>query len=384
MGLMALIGLSYALWTTGFRNKNHQRRLIVNTRKEVAVAPAAWTPVAPADLRSLGYLPADTNVVAAVHVAEILQDPVGRKFLQSGRPVPIEWALTRVEEWTGLKPEMLDHVVFGTKLGKDELPQLSLVVQTRLPYSQTELARAKLIHGTTPGTYRHKPFYQLRIRPVGDLLLWCADDRTLVVLYRFDGTRLEDLEAVPEAPRRGSEGLPAPLRRCLEQRVPMGTLIWLVGHLDQPDLLSPLLTMSQAPPEVQQLVSTIQTWGGGLRFEHGITLSANFHCAGDVAARELTAYLQHTTGGLGSFKIVRSPWRMADAAAWSAGATVGAAPPAGASLSAGAMLIATFGASRPDRVAEADWVTLQVRADAEAIRETLNQVSALMPRVLRP
>src|SRR5207302_5320023 len=121
--------------------------------------------------------------------------------------------------------------------------------QTRQPYTQDDIARAKVLHGAKPGTYRNKPLYHLRIEAVGDLLLWCADERTLVVLYRFDGTRPEDLNAVPDTPRRGAEGLPRPLRSCLEKRLGKGTLAWLAGHLDEPAVLGPVLTLSQVPPE---------------------------------------------------------------------------------------------------------------------------------------
>jgi hypothetical protein len=41
-------------------------------------------------------------------------------------------------------------------------------------------------------------------------------------------------------------------------------------------------------------------------------------------------------------------------------------------------------AARTDREDEGNWVTLQVRADPEVIRETLDNVSAVVPRVPRP
>src|SRR5262249_42625819 len=44
MGLMALIGLTYALWTYDFRNRNHQPRRIVRVKKEVG---EGWNPLAP-------------------------------------------------------------------------------------------------------------------------------------------------------------------------------------------------------------------------------------------------------------------------------------------------------------------------------------------------
>jgi hypothetical protein len=380
MALMALIGLSYALWTKDFRNRNSQRPLIVKGKEQLPDA-GTWKPVGPAELRSVGYLPRDTNVIGAVHVAEILQDPVGRTFLQQPRPAPIHWALARVEEWTGLKPEAVDHLVFGTKIGTD-LPQVCLVAQTRRPYSQAELAKAKVLHGSKPTTYRNKALYHIQIRPLGDLLLWCADDRTLVALYRFEATRAEDLNAIPDAPRHGAEGLPAPLRSCLERRLGKGTQIWLAGHLDQPDILEALLTFSQVPSDVQQLFSSIQTFDVGLRFEQGVTLVADFHCTNGRSARGLTAFLRHQAAGIGSFKVVSSPSWPVDLSVWQAGAAAASSPPGGGPLAAA--VLAASASGQPEQDNAADWVTLQYRADAEAIQDTLDNVSAVLPRVLRP
>jgi hypothetical protein len=382
MALMALIGLSFALWTKDFRNKISQRRVIVHLQKNAGNDAGVWNPVAPAALRALGYLPTDSNVVGAIHVAEILQDPVGRKFLEPPRPALLQTALARVEEWTGLKPEALDHLVFGTKIGTN-LPQVCLVVQTRQPYRLADLARAQVVHGASPGTYRNKPLYHLRIHPVGDLLLWCVDERTLVVLYRFESTRAEDLNAIPDTPRRGADGLPAPLRTYLEKRLARGTLLWVAGHLDQPDVLGPALTLGQVPPEVQQLVMTIQTFGIGLRFQQGVTLLADCHCTDGAAAEHLSNYLKRQTAQLGSFKVVSSPSGPGGPGAWGGGAILGGAPLGLRPWSTAATLVAGMAVgSQPE--GEGNWVTLQVRAEPETIRETLNRLSGFLPPVSRP
>jgi len=382
MALMALLGLSYALWTMDFRNRNHQRLRVVQVNKEPAEA-ITRLPMAPGDLPALGYLPGNTNVVGAVHVAEILQDAVGRKLLQQPRPVPLEAALASVEQWTGLKPESIDHLVFGTRIGTD-VPPVWLVVRTRMPYDQAAIAAARLVQGAKTEEYRHKALYSLRIAPVNGFL-WCADEQTLVLLVRLDGTWRDDLNALPETPRRGAEGLPSSLRNVLEKRLGKGTLVWLAGHLDQPDILGPVLTLSQVPPEVQQLVTSIQTFAAGLRFPQKITLTASFHGSDAQAARHLEEYLRRQTGPIPAFKVARSPSPLAHPEVCEIGAIAGGlsleARPLATTTTLAAVLALAVRSVPND---EANWVTLQVRADADYIRQTLNNMSAFMPRVLRP
>jgi hypothetical protein len=175
------------------------------------------------------------------------------------------------------------------------------------------------------------------------------------------------------------------LRSFLEKRLEKGTIIWLAGHLDQPDILGPLLTLGQAPLEVQELVTSIQTFGAGLRFHDGVTLTANLRGVDGNAARNLAAYLHRHTALISAFKIVSSPFRPARPESWAICAFATASPLKTGPLSTAATLVTALAvAGRATQSDEENWVTVQVRAEADFIRQTLNEVSALMPRMSRP
>src|SRR5262249_5367679 len=65
-----------------------------------------------AELSGLGYLPDDVNIVAGLHVAEVLQNPDGRA-LWSGllHLGPVDLGPERLGSLVQLKPEEIDHVV---------------------------------------------------------------------------------------------------------------------------------------------------------------------------------------------------------------------------------------------------------------------------------
>jgi hypothetical protein len=382
MAVMALVGLSFALSTVDFRNRNHQRRPVVQLNKQAVDDSRTATALAPAELPALGYLPADCNFVGAVHVAEIFQDPVGRKFLEAPRPAPINDALASVEQWTGLKADTLDHVVFGIRVGTS-IPRLCLVAQTRQPYDQAAIAAARAIHGGKPSEFRNRPLYRFTIGPVSNGLLWCAGERTLVCLVRLDGTREEDLHAIPEIPGQATDGLPPPLPSLLRKRLARGTSAWIAGHLDNPEILSPLLALGQVPPEMEQVVTSVSTFGAGLRFQPGVTLMADLHTTDATAARHLADYLRRQTAPVG--KVASSPAPFPQPQVWAVHVAAGHAPVATWPLTMAASLRAAIKvAASAIPQDEVNWVTLQVRADADVIRGMLNDASKIMPRMGHP
>jgi hypothetical protein len=66
------------------------------------------------------------------------------------------------------------------------------------------------------------------------------------------------------------------------------------------------------------------------------------------------------------------------------GAVAGGTPPGAGALSAAALLVNVAAATHPAPGGEADWVTFQLRAQPDAIRDTLNRIGALLARGLRP
>src|SRR5262249_34855634 len=222
-------------------------------------------------LAGLGWLPADSNVVAGVHVAEALQEPEGKKLLDQLRAGPAGLALYRVEQWTGLKAEALGHLVVGLHL-TNSLPQITLVVRTRRPYAAAAVARA--VQPIRPTPFAGGTLYRIPVDKLGEGWLWCAAERVLVFRFSFPSTKLEDMDAVPRSPAAGAAALAAPLREALRERIEKGSLAWVAGHLEDPDALGTWLILSGLPEETQTLLTKVQTAGAGVRLHKGVTLSA--------------------------------------------------------------------------------------------------------------
>ena len=144
MACVALMIIPPAVMWTAFRRGNDPQPISIPPPP----APVEMTPVAPATLAALGYLPDDCNLVAAIYIADLAADPIVGKALlapaKNGEASPwlIDLAVGRVEKLTGMKTEAVDHVVIGTRIDAG-LPQLMIVVRTSKPYDPTVVAKAK-------------------------------------------------------------------------------------------------------------------------------------------------------------------------------------------------------------------------------------------------
>src|SRR5439155_17176286 len=98
------------------------------------LAPVAETPI-------LGFLPARCNVLADLHVAELLKQSTTYRLFDESRPTPVDLLVSKLHQWTGLKPSDIEHVAFGSELST-KLPQLVLLVQTRQPYAPGKITAA--------------------------------------------------------------------------------------------------------------------------------------------------------------------------------------------------------------------------------------------------
>ncbi|MBY0232833.1 MAG: hypothetical protein K2W96_26420, partial [Gemmataceae bacterium] len=105
MGVMAAVGLGYALATVQTR-RGHDKSIPRASRRPVLppLAPEKESvPVPPARLAGLAWLPEEMNVVAGVHVAELLKSPAGEKLKgETLRLAGKEFALDDVEKWLGV------------------------------------------------------------------------------------------------------------------------------------------------------------------------------------------------------------------------------------------------------------------------------------------
>jgi hypothetical protein len=224
MGVVAAIGLAFALYTTGDR-RAHDTRMPPPHRSPLAEQPLDVQPAAPpATLEALRWLPGDTTLIAGVQVAELRQTDAGRDLLNHLFHIgKIEINADMLERWTGLKMDDVDHVVLGVQADDALPPQTVLIVRTSRPYDADAVKTA--LHAEQAGGAGNKTFYKGKpadggLRPV----LWFANDRTMVI-----GLLERHLEAVPDAPAAGLERLPAEMRTLLEERLQSAGPAWMVA-----------------------------------------------------------------------------------------------------------------------------------------------------------
>ncbi len=295
--------------------------------------------VPPAELAALGYLPQDTDLILAVHVAELLDDPVGHDLMVHLGNESIN--LQSVENWSGLKVADIDHAVLGLSLTNDLPVHFTLVVRARRAIDRQKV-REKLkakpqreLDGRT--VY---PFVMQTDLPVFSKLdanLWFADEHTLVVAKRFaDGAE----HVIPVTPRTGLDHLRPALRHIIAERMGPSTRAWAAARLpDETDLFPPLrIVLLNRDNEPLKKLKTFGIWvtTGG----EGATMRGAFDCIDEDGAKALMAYLAPTNR-----KGIKE-WLM----------TPDAGPMERAF--AGSMTIAQDGT----------WVNLTAKADAAAIR----------------
>jgi hypothetical protein len=286
MFLFATAGLVLALATVQFRRANDYPK----TNPDEDLARIKIT--APANLGGLGYLPADTDIVAAVHVAEALQEPAGRQLLQRFRPGELlvrdqpglrDVGLNNLQEWTGLSLEDVDHVVLGLNVENRVLPRLTLVVQTRRSYDAEKVRGALKANRIADAGKR--VLYRFELEKIAQKpIVWFAAERTLVVALDLD-----DLNAVPANPQPGSDHLSPALREVLQLMGPAAPA-WLAGHSGDwtRTTLKLLPGWKDSDREVLQKVRTFAAW---LNLGDGLRLNAAFDCGDAGSAEALERYL---------------------------------------------------------------------------------------------
>ncbi len=319
MLLMALGGLILALATWEGRRRNDYRG------QTVTVPPSSVQ--APTDMAGLGYLPLDVNVAAALQVAELQKDNLGKKLLEAPRPPLVELLLATVEKWTKLSIQDVDHIVLGTEI-KDKLPQLTVVVRTLKAVNPTDLAKA--LQFGQPTLHRGKALFHFKLAP-GEGMLWCPEPNIFVLLFRFDALKSIDLEAIPAQPRKGTDAPPTALRSLFAQgRIHKHSLAWAAGDLVRPDALKDWLAVIPWHAGGEQILANIQAFALSLVSQDGLTLDGYFRGSDENRTRLLQMQLEGlNVKNVKSFKIEGTPANAVND--------------------------------------EARWISLQVRGDAQAV-----------------
>jgi hypothetical protein len=247
-------------------------------------------PVAPAELEALRYLPGDTDLIAGVHVGELLESPESEKLLDLALPRlgskldlgKVGGVLARVEQLTGLRREVFDHVVLGAKLSEKEFGRVQLVVRTRKDYDNRRVLVAlkatshQSIEGRAHRIYR---FHQELAPTLSEGLLSFPDTRTIVL-----GWGVTQLSDMPGEPHRGIDHLPAAITTILKERIQPRGQVWIAGHTAAWPKLGLALLAQLSEPD-QQLLSKLKTFAVWFDLTGKGSVHAVLRCA-DAASAE--------------------------------------------------------------------------------------------------
>ena len=287
MGLLAGAALVFALLTTPFRRQNDYRRQDLPPE---GLTHAPTDLPAPAELAALGYLPADCQAVAGLNVTQLQSREEGRKLLDRFRSGNLFLGLGQVEQWTGLKATEIDHLALGVRLDQD-LPRFTLVVRTRKTYSLKALEQA--LAPARPAAFAGRPAYPIRLGPMGQAVLWCRDDSTMVLAINLLTAKLDDLKELPAEPRKTIDALAPSLREALTGGLNREAFLWVAGEFrDTPRLQTWLQVMTKSSPQTPNWLTRVQAFRAGARFHEGLTLDAALQASDEAAARQLQELLE--------------------------------------------------------------------------------------------
>jgi len=289
---MAVIGFAYAWYTKAWRRERDQ----LSAKTEPLIAQV--TTAAPIHLTGLSYLPADTDIVLGVHLAELLMQKQGQDLLPA-LFAATNFRETDLEQWIGLKLDELDYVLVGLKTQDRIIPRVTLVVVTRRPYDPDKLRAALKVGRRSERGGR--TIY--RFTPSDTSLegsVWFAGDRTLVL-----GLIPEDFAEIPSVGDPAAQTL---ARELVDLIAPLkeGTPVWLVGLArDWERFLSPsgnVGTLPILPPglskESRVAFAKIREFSFWLELAKDVELRFAIGFAEPEAARQLLTSLQHNKGQL--------------------------------------------------------------------------------------
>lgn len=288
MLVMAGTGLTFALLTVKER-RDHDSALPRKSRRPWLTDPQAPAEAPTAnDLAGLGYLPPSTNLVAALHVAELLGSPTGKGLRSRSLKIAnSDFTLDSLRDWTGLEAENVEHAVLGVVVRDgddvDGTPAVHLVVRTRKPYApervRAALKASKPREDRTPDGGK-RTIYEASVRNV-PVKLWLADERTLVV-------GLVKMDQLPGTPHDGLSQLPAEVRQVIEKRVAPGAPAWVAGHsANWKKTLLPTIAATMKDVPLLAHLEDVRTFAVWLTAAKPAKVWGVFGCASEEVAKKL-------------------------------------------------------------------------------------------------
>lgn len=271
MATMAILALSYALWTTKLRRSRDP-------------GPRQIAPRRPSELPGFGYLPKDSDIVIGLHIAEMEQDKkVGQPLLAEPRPAGFDWLLKQVTRTSGMEVKEIDHLLVAISL---ETQQATVVVKTRRAFLGDRIKASSVKTSLHEGL----PLYEFEFQPTGAALVWWVDDKTAIYTIRVTMPTTEHMKGMSKTPQFPDEVLPAPLHQALKERLAKHQFAWAVGRLDRLGAIKNLLPL--VPGKVNLgAIAEIKTFAFGLEPIEGLTLTGHLQATDAKSAAKVKGFL---------------------------------------------------------------------------------------------
>lgn len=341
MAVIAIIGLTYALWTTNLRREHDRQR---SKNFPLAPLPESNALLEPVQLPALAYMPPDCFAIAGFHLAQLESREEGRKMLEIINRGLLGSAPKQIEKWTGFAEKELANLSAGIRQRRG-LPELIVILRTRQPYDLERLE--KHFNPARPTPHRGRPAFRFANNMVGGGWVWCLNPQTLAILFSLDSD-IDSLDGIPTEPQAAEKFLAPDLQKLLTRRLNPECFLWLVADLSKLQGLGDLVRKdAQGKNQVAEILKQVHLVGAGSYFLKGLTTSISLQATSTKNAN-----------------LLEKKWRELLPKDDPAFKIVGPTP----------------GSNSPSP-SEDTWLTIQMRTPVDQFGETLEKLKQVIPLV---
>jgi hypothetical protein len=240
-------------------------------------------------LEGLRYLPVDTNIVAGIHVAELMQEPKSREFLDGLRIAALHFNADRLERWTGLERANIEYVLLGLKIEDQLMPRTTVIARSLAPFD-VEALRQKL-HGVPSAEDPNRFHFNVVGTKLEAEARAIPAERLLIV-----GLTRADLEAVPAQPHAGLDALNPRLGALLRTRLDRSARLWAVGQVSDWGRTPVIWWLNQQPESDRKALETIRGFAAGVLVQDPLVVRAEIETEDRDTAHAVASYLERLRG----------------------------------------------------------------------------------------
>jgi hypothetical protein len=264
---LLLAGISTAVVTAGLLRVHIRVSSESNSSEEVPYLMATRH-VRPANLPSLAYLPADTNLIVGFNISSLTESMAGQEIL-AGKQTGNLLNAQQVRNWIGLDPKEIDYLIAGLRIDQQLLPRIILVIETTRPFETDK------IHENLKASRWPDP----------EAVLFPTNHTIILALNR------KDLPQPPANTSASPDHFSTSLRTALKERVEPGAQVWLAGDSPDWEKTIALTYLAALPQKEREVFGKIHTFAVSLRLNKDASIHADMQCRDEPSAQALREYL---------------------------------------------------------------------------------------------